>query len=307
MRSNLISFLGMTKRNILIYLKDKTTIFFSMLGPIIVLGLYLLFLKQNYVATVNSGLGDLKDIISSKDIDAFINSWLLAGILGTSCITVALNSLSVMVSDKQSRIDYDYKSTPVKSYIVVLAYFTGAFICTLLVCSIVLTAGLIYFAISGAFYLSFIDVIVVYLVLILGTFSSTILMMLLTSFFKKTTAMGAFGGVVTAMVGFLIGAYIPISEFSTGVQTVANIFPGSHVASLLRNTLMSPVLDSMNATLNGIDGGVFVTSMREVFSFDVNFFGHLYGANLMYIYVGISSIVAIFANIFLFKFSSKRK
>jgi len=38
-------FVGLTKRNLLIYFKDIQSIFFSMLTPIIVLVLYVLFLK----------------------------------------------------------------------------------------------------------------------------------------------------------------------------------------------------------------------------------------------------------------------
>ena len=46
----------MTKRNIKVYLKDKTAIIFSMMTQIIILGLYLLFLKQNYVDSMTSML-----------------------------------------------------------------------------------------------------------------------------------------------------------------------------------------------------------------------------------------------------------
>ena len=45
-RKNLNSYLGMTKRNILVFFKDKTTLFFSMLAPLIVFFLYIVFLKE---------------------------------------------------------------------------------------------------------------------------------------------------------------------------------------------------------------------------------------------------------------------
>ena len=49
--------------------------------------------------------------------------------------------------------------------------------------------------------------------------------MLITMFFKSTNASGAFIGILSASSGFVIGAYIPISEFSGTIQTICNIFP----------------------------------------------------------------------------------
>lgn len=65
----LCSYKGMTKRNIKVYLKDKTAIIFSMMTQIIILGLYLLFLKQNYVDSMTAML----DGFNIKTEDNLIN------------------------------------------------------------------------------------------------------------------------------------------------------------------------------------------------------------------------------------------
>ena len=108
----------MTTRNIKVYMKDRMAIVLSMLTQIIVLGLYLLFLKSNYVDAINSYLTGVENLVSDADIEALVNSWLIAGVIGTSVVTVALNSLSVMVSDKQNKINYDYGASPVKGNVV---------------------------------------------------------------------------------------------------------------------------------------------------------------------------------------------
>lgn len=43
------------------------------------------------------------NVITDNDIESVVNSWLVSGVIGTSVITVALNSLNVMVSDKQKK------------------------------------------------------------------------------------------------------------------------------------------------------------------------------------------------------------
>ena len=63
----------MTKRNIKVYLKDKTAIIFSMMTQIIILGLYLLFLKQNYVDSMTSML-DGFNIKTEDNFKSSVNS-----------------------------------------------------------------------------------------------------------------------------------------------------------------------------------------------------------------------------------------
>ena len=123
---------GMTIRNMKVYSKDKISLLLSMLTQLIVLGLFLLFLKSNYIDVINENLGELKDKLSKRDVEAIVNSWLIAGVVGTSVVTAALNALSVMVHDKMDKIDYDYHAAAVKSSTVVLSYFTGATLCSLI-------------------------------------------------------------------------------------------------------------------------------------------------------------------------------
>ena len=123
----LCSYKGMTKRNIKVYLKDKTAIIFSIMTQIIILGLYLLFLKQNYVDSMTSMLDGFNIKTEDNLINALVNSWLVSGVIGTSVVTVAMNSLSVMISDKQNKIDYDYNASSVKGSTVVLSYFSVSY------------------------------------------------------------------------------------------------------------------------------------------------------------------------------------
>ena len=146
----LCSYKGMTKRNIKVYLKDKTAIIFSMMTQIIILGLYLLFLKQNYVDSMTSMLDGFNIKTEDNLINALVNSWLVSGVIGTSVVTVAMNSLSVMISDKQNKIDYDYNASSVKGSTVVLSYFSGAVVNTIVISAILLTAGIAFSCISGS-------------------------------------------------------------------------------------------------------------------------------------------------------------
>ncbi|MBP5223614.1 MAG: ABC transporter permease, partial [Lachnospiraceae bacterium] len=66
-------FIGLTRRNLLVYFKDRTSVFFSMLTPLIIFVLYLLFLRQTYVNSIENAAEALMYFIQSDDIAALSN------------------------------------------------------------------------------------------------------------------------------------------------------------------------------------------------------------------------------------------
>ena len=49
-------YLGLTRRNMLVYFKDRQAILFSLLTSVIVFVLYLLFLRNTFVDAINQAL-----------------------------------------------------------------------------------------------------------------------------------------------------------------------------------------------------------------------------------------------------------
>lgn len=306
-KRNFRSYRGMTIRNIKVYAKDKMAILLSLLTQIIVLGLYLMFLKSNYVDIINNGLESFKDLVSKADIEGLVNSWLISGVIGTSVVTVALNTLNLMVKDKEDKIDSDYRASSVKGSTVVMSYFSGAVASTFIISSILLSAGYIFLACTGTFCLDIPQQLLVYALTLLGSVSGTLVLMLFISFFKKSATLSSFGVMVSASIGFIVGAYVPVSQFSENVQTIVNLVPGSQIAAMMRNILVGPAIDNIDKTLDGIDKGQFAENAREMFALKLKIFGTEVDTGFMLTYSFI--IIAVFAvlNIALYKISSKRK
>ena len=306
-KRNFRSYRGMTIRNIKVYARDKMAILLSLLTQIIVLGLYLMFLKSNYVDIINNGLEGFKDLVSKADIEGLVNSWLISGVIGTSVVTVALNTLNLMVKDKEDKIDSDYRASSVKGSTVVMSYFSGAVASTFIISSILLSAGYIFLACTGTFCLDIPQQLLVYALTLLGSVSGTLVLMLFISFFKKSATLSSFGVMVSASIGFIVGAYVPVSQFSENVQTIVNLVPGSQIAAMMRNILVGPAIDNIDKTLDGIDKGQFAENAREMFALKLKIFGTEVDTGFMLTYSFI--IIAVFAvlNIALYKISSKRK
>ncbi len=287
-------YFGLTKRNLLIYFKDYQSILFSMITPIIVFVLYLLFLKDTFVSPIKNATIGLEQWILDEDINMFVNGLLLTGILGTTMITVPYNCLITIVRDRENKIDYDISATPIRRVQIVLSYFTASALSAFIMAAIILTGGLCIMGVQGTLYLGAKDVAALYGITFLGAISATSLFMIVVLFFKTSSASGAFLGILSAACGFVIGAYIPISQFSEGVQTFCNVFPGSGITVLYRNSLLNPLLDKMNQNIGGLDEGMFVEAMRETFVFDSHLFGQTISRSGV---VGMVCIVAVVTTI----------
>lgn len=79
-------FIGLTKRNLLLYFKDIPAVIFSLLTSIIVFVLYLIFLKGTFVDSIESSMTGLEAFIKSEDVNTLVSTILLVGILGSALV-----------------------------------------------------------------------------------------------------------------------------------------------------------------------------------------------------------------------------
>ena len=301
--------LGFIKRNVLLFFKDWQSILFSLLTSIIVLVLYLLFLKGTFVSAIQSAMEQypgLASMVPKKDIDMFANLFLLSGILGSAMISVPFSCITVLVKDRANKVDYDILATPMKRGQIIFAYFVSAVLTSILLNSIILAVGLIGIRMQGNMYLNAIQVIKAFSVVALGSISASAIFMIVVLFFKTVSACEAFFGILSAASGFVIGAYIPISQFSNEVQTVCNLFPASQITIMLRNILLNGLLDHINTSLQGVDQGMFVLSLKEYFTFQAKLFKGYLDMNKMLEYILGVILFCIVAQIMIYSGSYKK-
>ena len=301
--------LGFIKRNVLLFFKDWQSILFSLLTSIIVLVLYLLFLKGTFVSAIQRAMEQypgLASMVIQKDIDMFANLFLLSGILGSAMISVPFSCITVLVKDRANKVDYDILSTPLKREQIIFAYFVSAVLTSILLNSIILAVGLIGIRMQGNMYLNISQVIKAFSIVALGSISASAIFMIVVLFFKTVSACEAFFGILSAASGFVIGAYIPISQFSNEVQTVCNLFPASQITIMLRNILLNGLLEHINTSLQGVDQGMFVLSLKEYFTFQAKLFKGYLDMNKMLEYILGVILFCIVAQIMIYSGSYKK-
>ncbi len=118
-------FRKLTSRNLKLYFRDRTSVFFSLLSVLIIIVLYVLFLAELQVDSVNQATNNM---IPKDDLSYLIYSWILAGLLSVTTVTSTLGALGNMVNDRETRIIMDFKSAPIPGMVYPVASVVSAFV-----------------------------------------------------------------------------------------------------------------------------------------------------------------------------------
>ena len=276
------------KRNIKMFFKDKGLFFTSLITPLILLVLYISFLGKVYRDSFEMSFPEGMEI-PGKLLDAAVGGQLISSLLAVCCVTVAFCSNMLMVQDKATGARRDFMVTPVKRSTLALGYYVSTLISTLIICLITTGAGFLYLGKVG-WYLSGSDVafllLDVFLLVMFGVALSSVINIMLST----QGQISAVGSMVSSMYGFLCGAYMPISQFSEGLQKVISLLPGTYATSLLRNHALRGVFEGLEA--DGYPSEV-IESLRDGVDCNVYFFGEKVGVPAMYAILGVSVVVLV--------------
>lgn len=273
----MIEFLYLTKRNVKLFLKDKGMVLSSLITPIILLLLFVTFLGNVYRDTFVSNLPEGFEV-SSKIISGLVGGELCSSLIAVSCVTVAFCANFLMVQDKVSGARDDLLTSPVKKSALALGYYAATLLSTLIICFIATALCFVYLACTGWF-LSFGDVMLVLTDLLILTMFGTVLSSIVNVFLTSQGQISAVGTIVSAGYGFICGAYMPLSQFGSGLRNTIMFLPGTYGTSLVRNHMLSGVFKEMNAV--GIPDGV-VEGIKDSVDCNLYFFEKGVGTGVMY-------------------------
>lgn len=242
MKEKLKAFGYMLGRNIKVYFKDKLTFLLSLMTPILLVVLFLLFLRGVYEDSLVNSLPKGFEL-SKKIVNAFTGSWLFSSIMTTSCITVAFCS-NMRIDDKLKKTLRGFEIAPIGKFSLSLSYTVSNFITTLLICTIVLIISLIYLGIVG-WYMSFGDVMLIIVDMLLTVTMGSLIISIVGLFINSQGALSGFCTLVSSMYGFLCGAYMPISSMGKGIQNFVGFIPGTYSTVIFRQAYMDGILEEM--------------------------------------------------------------
>ncbi|SBS74697.1 ABC transporter permease [uncultured Microbacterium sp.] len=230
-------------RNLRLFFRDRLNVFFSLLGAVILFALYTLFLGNLQTSDLAGSLPGA----STGEVQAFVDSWMFAGIVLITTVTTGLGGLAVLVDDDQSGRFRDFLVAPLRRGQLVLGYLLSAVLVAVLLSVLVLVISILYLGLIRGTWLTVPAILRSLAIVLLACVSFTALSALIVSFVRTNGAFSGLATIVGTILGFIAAAYIPIGVFPDGVASVVAALPFAQAGMLLRREFAGDTLAQMTA------------------------------------------------------------
>lgn len=279
--------LALLKRNFILYFRNRSGVFFSLLGALISFLLYIIFLQKN-----------LTDAWSQlPDNTKLLNNWLMGGTLAVTGITTSFTALTQMVQDRENQVDQDLFLTDLGSWGLQVSYLISSIIISFVMQVFMFAVMSLYFKESPV--ISHLPEIT--LIMLLSSLLSSVVNILLIYRFQSVDSLGKLATIVGTASGFLVGTYIPIGVLPDFAQIIMKCTPATYIASLYRQILMKERLETAFTGNSSL-----LQEFQEKMGIQINW-QELLTKEETYFIVVIISLVAILLWLLFVKVFSKRK
>ncbi len=279
--------LALLKRNFILYFRNRSGVFFSLLGALISFLLYIIFLQKN-----------LTDAWSQlPDNTNLLNNWLMGGTLAVTGITTSFTALTQMVQDRENQVDQDLFLTDLGSWGLQVSYLISSIIISFVMQVFMFAVMGLYFKESPV--ISHLPEIA--LIMLLSSLLSSVVNILLIYRFQSVDSLGKLATIVGTASGFLVGTYIPIGVLPDFAQIIMKCTPATYIASLYRQVLMKERLETAFTGNSSL-----LKEFQEKMGIQINW-QELLTKEETYFIVVIISLVAILLWLLFVKVFSKRK
>ena len=228
--------LALLKRNFLLYFRNRSGVFFSLLGALISFILYIIFLQKNLTDAWNQ----------LPNNGPLLNNWLMSGTLAVTGITTSLAALTQLVKDREHQVDQDLYLSNHGKWRLPFSYLASAIIISfaMQVLMYVLMCG--YFREVPNLYI----LPEVLLIMLLSSLLSSLVNAIFVYFFQSVDSLGKFATIVGTASGFLVGTYVPLGVLPDFAQLLMKCTPATYIAALYRQVLMK---ETLSETFKGQD------------------------------------------------------
>lgn len=229
--------LALIKRNYLLYFRNRSGVLLSLLSAAISFILYLVFLKQ----------GMHRDWAQLPQANQLLDNWLISGTLALTGITTTLAGLNQLVWDRERQIQTDLLLTDAGPLQLQVSYLVSATIVGIVMQLLMFFGMWGYFNAADGLTISGSELLAVFGLIVVSAAFATLVNAVILKRVRAVDNLGKIATILGTAAGFLVGIYIPVGSLPSFAQTLVKLTPGSYVASLYRQALMS---DTLNHVFN---------------------------------------------------------
>ena len=256
------------KRNLLVYLKDKESVFFTFMSMLIIIMLMLIFLGELNVDMVKNVIYDMDEFMVETPIPeeylvpglrnpalddtnarTLVLSLIIAGIIIVNGISSSIGMLGMMSWDEETGKLASYYIAPISRFVLVSAYVISAIFLSVIFSFITLVISEIILVITGGTLMSLTLALKVLSLIVLNAFSTTAFLFFITSLARTRSAFSGISIFVQTLSGFVTGMYVPIGIMPNIVRKILAFIPMTQGSAWMRKVFTT---DALNATFAGL-------------------------------------------------------
>ena len=228
--------LALLKRNFLLYFRNRSGVFFSLLGALISFILYIIFLQKNLTDAWNQ----------LPNSGPLLNNWLMSGTLAVTGITTSLAALTQLVKDREYQVDQDLYLSNHGKWRLPFSYLASAISISFAMQVLMYVLMCSYFREVPKLYI----LPELLLIMMLSSLLSSLVNAIFVYFFQSVDSLGKFATIVGTASGFLVGTYVPLGVLPNFAQLLMKCTPATYIAALYRQVLMN---ETLSETFKGQD------------------------------------------------------
>lgn len=253
----------LTQRTMKLYLKNPLSLLFSFVYMLLFIVLISLFLGD-YMA---KGMMDVYAEVEGMDfshIRWLVDTTSMAGVLMINCILVPLNVLTIMVQDSsENRLD-SFLVSSVSRNKLVIGYWLAPFFLGIVMNLLCLFLSEGFIVMNGGRWLSMQSNLKMAGLIAVNTFSASSILFAAAMLIKNISLYSTFTGMMSALAGFLTGAFLPIGMFPANIRKLFALVPAHHGATLMRRVMTEePLAAVFGSVPDQTVKGTFMTA-REI-------------------------------------------
>lgn len=218
----------LTRRNLALFRSNKMNIMLSVACIPIILGLYILFLRDFLTILVMQGGMD------SGPAKEFTDRMIAAGLLVVINTTTCFGIIQICVNDAAEGIRRDFQTAPVSGFTVVSGYWLSGIVISALFTCLTAAAGECYFSLTYGNHLSPETLLHVFLLILFSSCINAGMLLCFAGKLKNTATFSTFANLYGTLAGFLAGAYLPCSFYPKWLKPILFFYPPTQLTSLLR-------------------------------------------------------------------------
>lgn len=214
------TFLTLVKRNMWMYLRNKTSVAFSFLSMMIILGLNIIFLGD-----VNKEYLQQFITLDKNQVAYIIGSWLMAGIIVVNTVMVILAALGIMIEDEEKHKMAAFLVAPISKITLTLSYIVAACANAFMLSMLTVVFSILYLYMSCGVLISIVTFLKLVGIIIVNIFSLVAFFTCVVTLVHSSSAFSAITTTIGTLIGFVAAIYLPMGSLSENMQNVLKAFP----------------------------------------------------------------------------------